>query len=84
MTSILVDSNVLLDLLGDDPRWGAWSTEEVASAADEALLAINVVIYFEVSIRYPRIEELDAALRPEAFRRDDIPFPAGMRDAGVW
>jgi len=78
VTSVLVDSNVLLDLLGDDPRWGGWSARAIASAADEAPLVINMVIYAEVSIRYPRIEELDAALRPEAFRRDDIPYPAAF------
>jgi predicted nucleic acid-binding protein len=78
MTPILVDSNVLLDLLGDDPKWGAWSTNAIASAADEAELVINVVIYAEVSIRYQQVEDLDAVLRQETFHRDDLPYPAAF------
>ncbi|WP_250285471.1 MULTISPECIES: type II toxin-antitoxin system VapC family toxin [unclassified Frankia] len=78
MTPVLVDSNVLLDLLSDDPRWGDWSASAVAAAADEAQLVINPVIYAEVSVRYPRIEELDDTLRPEVFRRDVLPYPAAF------
>ncbi|WP_322749251.1 MULTISPECIES: type II toxin-antitoxin system VapC family toxin [unclassified Frankia] len=78
MTSVLVDSNVLLDLLGDDPRWGDWSADAIAAAADEAQLVINPVIYAEVSVRYPRIEDLDDTLRPEVFRRDSLPYPAAF------
>jgi hypothetical protein len=36
------------------------------------------VIYAEVSVRYPRIEELDDALRPEVFRRAVLPYPAAF------
>ncbi|SBW25347.1 PilT protein domain protein [Candidatus Protofrankia californiensis] len=78
MTPVLVDSNVLLDVLGDDPRWGDWSADAIAAAADEAQLVINPVIYAEVSVRYPRIEELDNTLRPEVFRRDGLPYPAAF------
>jgi predicted nucleic acid-binding protein len=78
VTPVLVDSNVLLDLLSDDPKWGAWSTDAIAFAADEAQLVINVVIYAEVSIRYRQIETLEAALRPDVFRREDIPYPAAF------
>jgi predicted nucleic acid-binding protein len=78
VTAVLVDSNVLLDLLGDDPRWGDWSADAVAAAADEAQLVINPVIYAEVSVRYPRIEELDDALQPEVFRRDGLPYSAAF------
>ena len=48
---ILVDSNVLLDLMTEDKRWFSWSAAAVESAADNARLVINTVIYAEVSIR---------------------------------
>jgi hypothetical protein len=69
---------VLLDVLGDDPHWGDWSSGAVAAAADEAQLVINPVIYAEVSVRYPRIEDLDDTLRPEVFRRDGLPYQAAF------
>jgi len=34
MTAVLVDSNVLLDVMTEDPRWLAWSAEALERAAD--------------------------------------------------
>ena len=38
---ILVDSNVLLDVLQDDPNWAAWSQAQLESAALIDRLAIT-------------------------------------------
>ena len=62
MTGILVDSNVLLDVLEDDPAWGEWSAVRLAEAAERMPLIINPVIYAEVSIGFARIEELEEIL----------------------
>jgi predicted nucleic acid-binding protein len=75
---ILVDSNVLLDVLTDDPRWCAWSAEALATQADRDLLAINPIIYAEVSIGFVRIEELDAALPAAIFHRLALPWEAAF------
>lgn len=56
----LVDSNVLLDLVTDDPQWAAWSVAELEAASLRGPLLINDVVYAEISVRYPRIEDLDA------------------------
>jgi len=48
----LVDSNVILDVLSQDPSWSAWSSGALALAADESILVINPVIYAEVSVGY--------------------------------
>lgn len=55
----LVDTNVLLDLVTDDPRWAVWSIEQLEAAALRGPLLINDVVYAELSIRYARIEELE-------------------------
>ena len=60
---VLVDSNVLLDVLTEDPQWCAWSMEALANQADRDVLAINPIIYAEVSVGFARIEELEAVLR---------------------
>jgi hypothetical protein len=78
MSVTLVDANVLLDIVTEDPTWYAWSSEALATAADSATLAINPVIYAEVSIGFARIEELDVALPPDAFRCDPIPWEAAF------
>lgn len=78
MSRVLVDSNVLLDILEEDPDWYAWSSRQLELAADSGRLVINTVIYSEVSVGFKRIEELEAALAPEDFERDPIPWEAAF------
>ena len=73
---ILVDTNVLLDVLQDDPQWTAWSQAQLESASVSDRLAINGVIYAEMSISFARIEELDAAIKVAALRIEEIPKAA--------
>lgn len=58
----LVDANVLLDLVTNDPRWATWSEARLEDAAMAGPVLINDVVYAEVSVRYPRIEALDEML----------------------
>ena len=78
MTAVMVDSNVLLDLMTEDARWLSWSAEAVENAADRFRLVINPVIYAEVSIRYSRIEDLEAALPKAMLDREAIPYEAAF------
>ena len=78
MTTVLVDSNVLLDIATEDPRWAAWSTHTLSELADTAPIAINPIIYAEVSIRYETIEELEDVLPASVFRREPLPYEAGF------
>ena len=78
MTTVLVDSNVLLDILTDDPRWCSWSARQIEHLADEALLAINPIIYAEVSVGFKRIEELEEAIPKTAFERLPLPWEAAF------
>jgi len=75
---ILVDSNVLLDVLTDDPRWSAWSADALADQAERDVLTINPIIYAEVSIGFVRIEDLDAALPAPTFHRLALPWEAAF------
>jgi predicted nucleic acid-binding protein len=78
MTAVMVDSNVLLDLMTEDARWLSWSAEAVEKAADRFRLVINPIIYAEVSIRYSRIEDLEAALPKAMLDREAIPYEAAF------
>lgn len=60
---ILVDANVLIDVAVDDPVWADWSQEQLDGSALHDELAINDVVYAELSVRYARMAELDAMLR---------------------
>jgi predicted nucleic acid-binding protein len=74
----LVDSSVLLDLVLEDPTWMEWSADALAEAADAGRLAINPIIYAEVSIGYDAIEEIDAFLLAEDYERRPLPYAAGF------
>jgi len=78
MSAVLVDSNVLLDLLTKDSRWFTWSADAIEKAADRYRLVINAVIYVEVSVRFLRIEDLEAALPKASFDREAIPYEAAF------
>lgn len=75
---VLVDSNVLLDLLEEDPSWYEWSARNLEQAADRSVLIINPVIYAEISIGFQRVEEVEAAVRPEVFERRPLPWEAAF------
>jgi predicted nucleic acid-binding protein len=77
-TATLVDSNVVLDVLTDDPTWGAWSQTELARARDVGRLVINPLVYAEVSTGFDRIEDLDEALPTREFDREVLPYEAGF------
>lgn len=71
---ILVDSNILIDVATEDPMWRDWSRRQLDSAAlagDD--LAINDIVYAEVSVRYPSVEALDEVLA--RIRIDIAPMP---------
>jgi hypothetical protein len=60
--SVLVDSNVLLDIFTEDATWFAWSADALDRAALTSPLVINPIIYAEISTRFSRLEELDEIL----------------------
>lgn len=62
----------------EDPEWLSWSATAVEHAANASRLVINAIIYAEVSVRYSRIEDLDAALPKAMFEREAIPYEAGF------
>ena len=78
MTDVLVDSNVLLDVLTEDPTWFDWSSSTLAEHAERSVLMINPIIYAEVSVRFERIEEMEDAVPAELFRREPLPWEAAF------
>lgn len=78
MTSVLVDSNVILDVVTEDPQWYEWSSSMLAHCAESGMLVINPIIYAEVSVGFERVEELDEVLPADSFRRDALPWEAAF------
>lgn len=76
--AVMIDSNIIVDVLTEDARWYVWSARMLERIADESRLVINPVIYAEVSVRFSRIEDVEAALSKALFEREEIPYEAAF------
>lgn len=76
--AVLVDANVLVDVLTEDPAWFAWSAAALRDAADRARLVVNQVVYAELSVHAPTMAALDEALPPDVYERESLPWDAGF------
>ncbi len=59
---LLVDTNVLIDVLGNDPEWADWSIGQLRAQSKIHQLVINPIIYAELSLTFSKAEDLDQAL----------------------
>jgi hypothetical protein len=74
----LVDSNIWLDLFGDDREWADWSERALASAFEEGPLCTNPIIFAEVSVRFDAVEPLEALMPPHQVVREPLPYEAAF------
>lgn len=73
---ILVDTNVLIDVLEDDPVWADWSIEQMRAQSKIHNLVINPVIYAELSQTFSTFEALDEVIEEMGLLMQEVPRPA--------
>lgn len=73
---LLVDTNVLVDVFQDDPAWADWSLRQLRAQSQVHELAINPVIYAELSLNFHSFAALDTAVDGLGLRFRDLPRPA--------
>lgn len=73
---LLVDTNVLIDVFQDDPEWADWSIGQLRAQAQIHDLAINGIVYAELSAAFERFEELDRSVSELGLMLLEIPRPA--------
>lgn len=73
---MLVDTNILIDVLQDDPEWANWSIAQLQSQSMVHRLVINPIIYSELSLTFSSIEALDAVLEQMELPMLEMPKPA--------
>lgn len=71
---ILVDSNVILDIMTEDQNWYDWAIRTLENQHEP--LAINPIIYAEVSVKIASVEALNEAMQP--FKRLPLPYEASF------
>lgn len=75
---VLVDSNIILDIWYRDPVWERWSKSELFRISTIEELAINAIVYAEVSTRFRTQSEVDKALQILEFGVLEIPREAAF------
>ena len=73
---LLVDTNVLVDVLADDPEWADWSIGQLRAQSQIHRLAINPIIYAELSLIFSTVEALDRTVDDLGLTMMEIPKPA--------
>ena len=76
MPRLLVDTNILVDVLENDPDWADWSIGQLRAQSQIHELAINPVIYAELSLTFSSVETLDATLADLRLAFLELPRPA--------
>ena len=73
---LLVDTNVLVDVLENDPKWADWSISQLRAQAKIHQLAINSIIYAELSLTFSTVELLDRSIDDLRLSLIELPRPA--------
>jgi len=73
---MLVDTNVLVDVLVNDPEWADWSTSQLRAQSQIHRLIINPIIYAELSLTFSSVEALDRVLADMVLPVVEVPKPA--------
>lgn len=78
MSTTLLDTNVLIDVLEDRPVWGDWSVRQIEASAMIGDLVINPVIYAEASTPYSPQTAFDERVNAAWLRREELPWDAAF------
>ena len=73
---LLVDTNVLVDVLEDDPQWADWSIQQLRFQSKIHHLLINPIVYSELSLTFSSVEALDQTIAELGLAMVEIPKPA--------
>ena len=73
---LLVDTNILIDVLEDDPEWAEWSIGQLRAQSKVHPLAINPIIYSELSLAFSTVEALDDTIAKLDLTVMELPRPA--------
>lgn len=76
MKGVLVDSNVVLDVFLNDPKWADWSEAKLDEYDQVGILYVNSIVYAEISIGFKTIENLESAIAKAGFQMLEIPKEA--------
>jgi len=75
--SVLVDTNVLIDVLQGDPPHATWSRDQLRPLIQSGQATINPLIFAELAALYGSPDAPARAVPETIYRREALPWAAG-------
>jgi hypothetical protein len=79
-----IDTNVLLDVFGPDPKFGEASAEAVRRCVGEGALVACEVVWAEAAIAFPNSEKFRRAMADLMVAFEPLNEAAALKAAEVW
>lgn len=76
--STLVDTSVLVDLFDTGSAWEDWSARTIERLRSQGPIVVNQIVYAEMAAGFPLEADLESALSPSRFVREDLPWEAAF------
>lgn len=70
---LLVDTNIIIDVIDDDPQWFNWSVRQMRHLSSVHELLVNSVVYAELAPTFASAESLDFRLKDLEVTYQEIP-----------
>ena len=74
--SILIDSNVIIDLLDKSAEFAIWSFRQMDRLSNSGSLVINQIAYAETASYFSDVADFDRVMAGLSVTRDDLPWEA--------
>lgn len=62
IANVIGNTNVLVDVVEDDPNWADWSISQLRAQSKIHRLVINPIIYSELSVTFSTLEALEQTI----------------------
>jgi predicted nucleic acid-binding protein len=79
MMSTILDSNVVLDVLGDKPDWKAWSMKWIDRCKQDGPLVLNAITFAEVAAEFQSFQSAAGLLEVIGLVHEHIPVQSAYR-----
>ncbi|MDM9649020.1 type II toxin-antitoxin system VapC family toxin [Rhizobium sp. S163] len=79
MTSVLVDTNVFIDVFGPETQFKEWSSEMILRLRPQAQFILTPIVWAELASMAPSEDQLMFMLARLNLVREAVPFPAAYQ-----